>query len=329
MFEWGSSVAFSVISQTISGGIAAELMPLDDLSEQPLLAPAEGKWRWGHRHLDALEHNLIETFSDPANQAVIRADLDAESGYHVFSISSVPAVRGFAEDFTHSVADIAKNLQPALDQMAWQLACDFAPSGTPRDPKAVKFPIADSPSTWKKAEQRTGVQFRPEHWDFIEHFQPYRGVDGWADSWQGNYVHPLAFLRDLTDEDKHRVSQPVFLMPQQFDFARFHFVERRDGTKDWIVTGIGKPLELGLEVMRARLTGSAQPEINPAGSCRPQVTFSTGDQAAAALRRVERFVHLIFSEFARKFPTLTARAESPLSGPCDAPPQCLAAGYRQ
>lgn len=302
MFEWGSSLAFSVISQTISGGIAPELVPLDDLAEHPLLAPAVGKLRWADRLLAALEQNLRETFSDRANQAVIRADLDAESGYHVFSITSVPAVSEFAANFTHTVGDIAKNLHPALDQMAWQLACNFAPSGTPRDPKAVKFPIADSASKWKKAEYRTGVQFRPEHWDFLEHFQPYRGVDGWADSWQGNYVHPLAFLRDLSDDDKHRVSQPVFLLPQQFDFAKFRFVEREDAAKDWIISGIGKPLELGLEVMRARLAGSAQPEINPAGSCRPQVAFSTGDQAAPALRRVERFVHLIFSAFASKFP---------------------------
>ncbi len=303
MFEWGQSVAFSVISQTISGGIAPELVPFDDLGEHPLLHTAVGKLRWGHRHLAALEHNLIEVFGDPANQAVIRADLDAESGYHVFSISNVPAIREFADDFTHTVADVAKNLHPALDQLAWQLACDFAPSGKPSDPKTVKFPIADSPDTWKKAEQRTGVQFRPEHWGFIEHFQPYRGVDGWADSWQGNYVHPLAFLRDLTDDDKHRVSQPVFLLPQQFDFARFRFLDRADGGKDWTVTGIGRPLEVGREVMRARLSDSAEPEINPAGRCRPQVSFSTGDQATAALQRVERFVHLILSEFARKFPS--------------------------
>src|SRR5712692_2316338 len=161
MFEWGSSVTFSVISQTISGGIVADLMPFDDLSEHPLLHTAAGKLRWGHNLLAALENNLIETFSDPVNQAVIQADLDAESGYHVFRISSVPAVLDFAEDFTHAVADIAKNLHPALDQLAWQLACDLAPSGKPEDPKGVTFPITDSPDIWKRAK-RARVQFRPE-----------------------------------------------------------------------------------------------------------------------------------------------------------------------
>jgi hypothetical protein len=301
MFEWGSSVAFSVISQTIYGGIAPALMPLDDLGKHPLLQTAVVKLRWGHRQLAGLEHNLLDAFSDPVNQAVIRADLDGPSGYHVFSVSSVPAVSEFAEDFTNAVADIAKNFHPALDQLAWQLACDFAPSGRPNDPKGVKFPIVDRPEDWKKAERRSGVQFRPDHWGFMERFQPYRGVDGWADSWQGNYVHPLSFLRDLSDDDKHRISKPVFLMPQQFDFARFRFLDRPDGTKDWVVTGIGQPLELGRELMRARLSDSAAPEINPAGLCRPQVSFSTGDQASAALQRVERFVHLILSEFSRTF----------------------------
>jgi hypothetical protein len=140
----------------------------------------------------------------------------------------------------------------------------------------------------------------------MERFQPYRGVDGRFDSWQGDYVHPLAFLRDLADDDKHRVSKPVFLLPQQFDFPKGLRVADREGVvrdKDWSVIGVGKPLELGLEVMRARLVPPAQPEINPAGRCRPQIAFSTGDQALAALQRVERFVHFALSEFAREFPS--------------------------
>jgi hypothetical protein len=301
-FEWGSSASFSVVPQTISGGIPPNLTSLDDLDKHPLLGPSIGKFRWGQGHLTSLEQNILQTFGDPANQAIIRADLDSQSGYHVFSVSSLPTVGQFAKQFTNAVADVAKNFHPALDQLAWQLAKVFAAPGEPSDPKAVNFPIADTRDTWRKKERRAKLQFRPEHWSFFERFQPYRGVDGRFDSWQGDYVHPLAFLRDLADDDKHRISKPVFLLPQQFDFPKGLRVAGQGFARDWIVTGVGKALELGLEVMRARLISPSEPEINPAGRCRPQVTFRTGDQAIPALQRIERFVHLVLSEFVREFP---------------------------
>jgi hypothetical protein len=304
-FDWGWSFSFSVIQQTISGGTASRLTPIDDLDKHLLLGPSISKFRWGRGQLASLEQNILQTFSDPANQAVIRADLDPDSGYYVFSINSVPSVGQFAEYFTNAVADVAKNFHPVLDQLAWQLAKVCAAPGEPSEPRRVKFPITDDPQAWTAAEHRSKALFRPEHWTFFERFQPYRGVNGRFDSWQGDYVHPLAFLRDLANDDKHRVSKPIFLLQQQFDFPKGLRVADKDGVfgqKDWIVIGVGKPLELGLEVMRARLVPPAPPEINPAGRCRPQITFSTGDQAVSALQRVERFVHLVLSEFGEEFP---------------------------
>jgi hypothetical protein len=318
----GSFQGYSFVATdfSIATGVAPELIDLTTLGKHRLLGPSAGKLDWAGRHLAALEHNINQAFLDPTDRAVIRADFDAKSGYHVFRVSALPDVREIAENFTHVVGDIAKNLHPALDQLAWQLACDFSSTGTPPDPKGIFFPITDTPDLWKGAG-RSRKQIKPDHWDFIERFQPYHGVDGRADSWAGDYVHPLAFLRDLSNDDKHRIDRPVLLVPGQLDFVEFEIMKKpgdvqsptymsyvlasapqRPGVNDWDVNGIGKPLELGLEVMRARLTDTAQPEINPAGFAVPQVAFGDNRAALPALQRARGFAHLVLSEFYRQFP---------------------------
>ncbi len=329
--------AFNQVNISMAGGTPPNLIDIEQLRRHRLLAPAASKLGWARRHLAALEHNITETFTFPANHAVIRANLDAQSGEHLFCVSELPVLDQFAEDFAHVVADVAKNLHPALDQLAWQLACDFSTTGFPKDPKGVYFPITDSPDLWAEQGRARGQISKP-HWDFIERFQPYHGVNGRADSWHGDYVHQLAFLRDLANDDKHRIGRPIFMLPSQLDLTylqiaripvaqakaigitrpgTFMVVTRMDHpvypaptesidpnieTNDWQVTGIGKPLELDLEVMRARLVPPVEPEINPAGFARPLVAFGDGRAAVATLQRVESFVHLVLSEFARQFP---------------------------
>jgi hypothetical protein len=59
---------------------------------------------------------------------------------------------------------------------------------------------------------------------------------------------------------------------------------------------------LALEVMRVRFFDGALPEIKDAGRVAPQVVLPEGRIAIPTLQRIDRFVHLILSEFAKNFP---------------------------
>jgi hypothetical protein len=52
--------------------------------------------------------------TDPENLAVLRAELDAESGYHIFRIVQMPDMSELACGFIHSIADVANPLRAAL-----------------------------------------------------------------------------------------------------------------------------------------------------------------------------------------------------------------------
>ncbi len=295
--------------QTFSGGDEPVLLTYDELASHPLLVDSVEKLRWAERHLAALKSNIDQAtvHADPANLAVLSAQFDPESGYHVFRISQMPDMSELIFGFTHSITDVANPLRAGLDKLAWNCARLFA-GGTPPDPTGVKFPIATTRDEWIKAG-RARKQLDPLHCGFIESFQPYHGVAGRADNWTGPYVHPLALLQDLTNDDKHRDTHPVFLIPNRFHLCDLpiaksvlQFGDQSVPIPDQEFTGIGEVMELGAEVMRARLL-NAELEIDDAGRAAPHVALPEGRGAVHTMQRLHRFVHLILSEFARRFPT--------------------------
>ncbi len=305
-WRWQRLVAFLTSDVSVRGGVELELTSIERLRMHPLLAPAAGKLSWAHRQLGVLEESITHITTDPTNRAAIRAELDQTTGYHGFTVSALPDLGHFSEDFTNAVADIAKNLHPALDQFAWQLACAYSATGSPPDPTGVTFPITDDSHKWASCG-RARAQIAADHWEFMEEFQPFRGSGVWADNWQSAYVHPLALLRDISVDDKHRITRPIFLMPGQIQLVKMDFARRPMpglpfDTEDMDPIGIGQPLHVGLEVMRARFAPDAPSEINPAGAINPIVSLGDGRHAIPTLQRIERFVHLVFSEFARRFP---------------------------
>lgn len=281
--------------------------PMPDLRQHPLLVNGVSKWEWAERHLRALHHNIESYFAEPANKSVLRADLDAESGDHIFRVASIPDTAVIAEHFQLSLADVAGNLRHALDQFAWRLACEFA-GGEPKDPKGVHFPIRDERDDFANHEGRARRQFDPRHWEFFERFQPYHGVADRPDRWTGPYAHQLTLLSDLTNSDKHRATEPVLLIPTQFGF-RVQIdgppmeIDGHAFRRSEIRTSrVGEIAELGTEVLRARLVEPAEPHIDNAGEMTPHVALAEGRGAVGTLARIAYYVHLMFSEFARDFP---------------------------
>lgn len=282
------------------------ILPFDVLERRAALRPSVEKMRWAHRHLATLQRNIGEAFADPSNLAVTRADLDAKSGYHVLRVSEIPDWSEVSFLLTQSITDVLNPLRAAVDKFAWQLACLVAPNGSPKDPRGVKFPIAESPGEWTRAG-RARNQFDPLHCGFIESHQPYHGVNGRPDTWRGDYVHPLALLQELTNDDKHRDTHPAYLVPDSFQFRTGpQIAERVDPQHgitlpDFEVLNADKPLELGLEVLRIRLIG-ADPQIDHACRLAPVVALPKRRSAVPALQRIESYVQFMLSEFAGEFP---------------------------
>jgi hypothetical protein len=294
---------------TMQGGTDAHLTDLSVLKAHPILGGANkavSLLKHGHGHLATLEHNIGQAFALSDEQAVIGAYLDADIGYHRLRIDRIPDLDTFAEDFSNAIFDIAGAFRASLDKFAWRAVCSIT-SGRPTDPRGVKFPIADTPVEWVR-QKRAWKQFDAAHCSFIESFQPYHGPNGRADSWYGPYAHQLTLLHDLANDDKHRDSWPTFLAASRVMLrAELFPADRAErfaafDRMDMRFVGIGEPIEVGLEVLQARLFDGAQREINDAGSVAPQVALLERRIVIPTLQRIERFVHLILSEFALKFP---------------------------
>jgi hypothetical protein len=292
----------------MQSGTDAQLTDLSALKAHPLLGGANNAvslLKHGQRHLATLAHNIEQAFALPAEQTVIGAHLDADIGYHRLRVESIPDLETFAEDFCNAIFDIAGAFRASLDKLAWKAVCSIT-NGHPKDPRGVKFPIADTPIEWSK-QKRAWKQFDAAHCAFIESFQPYHRTNGRADSWYGPYEHQLTLLHDLANDDKHRDSWPVFLASSQVMLRaelfpsdrteRFMAYDRMN--KQFV--GIGEPMDVGLEVMQARFFEGAPLEINDAGRVAPQVALPEGRIVIPTLQRIERFVHLILSEFAQSF----------------------------
>jgi hypothetical protein len=139
--------------------------------------------------------------------------------------------------------------------------------------------------------------------------QPYERQEIPGGSWEGTYTHPLSLLHDLANENKHRDDWPTLAVSNNVAlrddlFPPLGTPERLKAAMEFSArpTGIGQPLNLNQEVMRARLPTGTEPEIDDAGRVTPKITFSEGSDVVRTLERIERYVHLILSEIAETFP---------------------------
>lgn len=289
----------------IRGGTSFQLAEWHELMRHPLLREAAETAEWAERHIKALKVNLDAFGTDPLSKATLRADLDIQTGYHVFSVSHGPDLAGSAVELRHAVADAAGDLHAALGQFAWSLACDYAPSGTPADERAIFFPICD-PATpqWfvtGSLPQRARPFFDPQHWAFIESVQPYHNSYGHADGWLGAYIHPLILLQEIANRHKHRFTEPVMIYPSSvtLEVGQFHDTDDMFQLSDWLA---GVEVKLNEPVLRLRLTSDAPAHIEHAGEFVPAVAIAERRPVTHALERAARFVQFILSKFGRQFP---------------------------
>jgi hypothetical protein len=94
------------------------------------------------------------------------------------------------------LGELVHNLRSSLDHLVWQLALLDREEPFP----LLQYPIVSKPEDWLSKAKQQLKDVRAGAVELIEQTQPYH----WPHSTKYG-EHPLAVLRDLSNEDKHRV----------------------------------------------------------------------------------------------------------------------------
>lgn len=171
----------------------------------------EGSWAKvgrGDKHVETFEclRRKIESQPDPPGATVRQyVDLDtSEWVAEVVEVDALPVEMGVV------MGDAIHNFRSALDQMVFELA--FIGSGG-QEKERTMFPCSDTIGNWRSAHVQNvllgGLTTRQKA--AVQRLQPYRR---WEWPYPGN--HPFKTLSDLSNDDKHRVVQPVLVALESF-----------------------------------------------------------------------------------------------------------------
>ncbi|HZJ49875.1 MAG TPA: hypothetical protein VFF07_03235 [Actinomycetota bacterium] len=157
-----------------------------------LLESAWAKIDRAAEHLEGLDGEI----SRQAKRLRVGGKFDMDRGEYQLFVISIPDI---PPRWGAIVGDILHNLRSALDHLAFVGSFGWEDS---------QFPIVDSPGEIGRNWRFKGTRDRVSSnmWALIERNQPYSG--GHA---QLAFGHPLARLRDLSNEDKHRTLVGPFM----------------------------------------------------------------------------------------------------------------------
>lgn len=293
--------------------------------------------RWAEMHLDALQRRSRDFINEPANRPSLRADIDIESGYHVFRVKPLPDYRAISTETGLGIGDVIGNLRAALDHAVWAMTNDAATASGLRNPELVSFPINKTIS--EVANSRAGKAIRPyldpRVWQIIERAafdQLHPGVHGIGpiNGWPGN-GHPLAVLQALSNDDKHHVLPTLFVLPvlwgipdslglgpiamrretigREVERGAYLAVSGYSSVPGTVVEVLdyysalaGTPLELNAEIGRARFEITPGSHLDNAGQVTPEIAFKGHSPVMQTLDFVARFVKFTLGEFERVLP---------------------------
>lgn len=302
-----------------------------------LLWSAGEKVRWAETHLEALQRDTWDYLATPGNRPTMCADLDPQSGYHVYTIKRMPDYARLQTNVALGVGDVIGNLRAALDHAIWGVLFPRAVHLPKFDASGVAFPICDEAA--RLAGSRAGKAIKPhltpDEWDIILLSlldQPYPGIEGpfnrstWG-RWNAGHDHPLRILQSLSNDDKHRLLPTILLLPTSFSLPYLGAVASREETisstgllavnvggqqantpgdvvriPDTRTAPYGTPAGLNTEVHWVRYIGNVQPHIEDAGEITPQVAFNDSSGVVHTLDRIACFVKFLLSEFERVLP---------------------------
>lgn len=181
--------------------------------------PLDGAWkklRWAKVNLDTLQRETTKFFGDPTDPDSLRGYLDIETPDKVPQSRLEPPWY-----WPLLVGDIIQGFRASLDYLAWELAgLNLRRQGKTRRPKReTAFPIVSDPKWWSFDSPKLR-DIGTEERKLIEEFQPYNDDPPTP---QPTEKPPLDWLRDLSNQDKHKALALVLgrkgMMEQSLEHA--------------------------------------------------------------------------------------------------------------
>lgn len=251
----------------------------------------------GEEHIQTLNREVERFFLDREHGPIgVRHQIDPKNKTWSVVIAHVDTVPTHVGTI---VGDVAHNFRSALDQLVFELAF-IDTRGTEVETSA--FPasrtINNFRSNWVQNRMLRGLTLR--HRAMVKRFQPYR-----VRQIPGRH-HLLSFLDDLSNDDKHRLTQPVLIAPEG---VSFEFPPGYQGHNCHIPKGdffirnvIGWPLQEETELLRVPIvvTGPG-PEMPVETELRATIGFRDGTPAQDALEAIAFFVREVVMAFATEF----------------------------
>jgi hypothetical protein len=254
------------------------------------------KLAWGDKHVDAYERREDEQLGR-LKPPYVGASIEInEEDTCIASISHVPKL---TSDLGLIVGDAIHSYRSALDQLIFELAY-MDTNG--QELGTTGFPASDSRSNFEGnyVQTRLLAGLTQKHRAALKRFQPYRG---WHEP---ERTHPIRMLDDLSNDDKHRVTQPAFTAMQNFQMW-INPVKNctfpaggPDVTFNPLFLGV--PLEPHTEICHAPIivTGP-KPEVEMKLRLETFIGFRNGESCRETLRGVGAYARRIVEFFAAEF----------------------------
>jgi hypothetical protein len=207
------------------------------------------KWGWAVVEAEALKADLKAFALNTEREGLVTASHQYDAQHHCFRIR-VATIREIPERVSLRLGNVVHNYRSCLDNVAWALVARGRRAGslTESQESRVAFPLAKERKDFNSAINNRLPGARHADIALVRRYQPYR---------RGKtlYRHALAVLATLSNLDKHREIQPVWVIPTGGTY------EVTDVT-DCVVTRTPKlaqtrPLQVGTEITRiyVRKTG--------------------------------------------------------------------------
>jgi hypothetical protein len=240
-------------------------------------------------HLQCLEMDAM-TFASEGDLYRIRAEADVQTGETVIRfgvLREVPALR-----WGVLVGDFAHNLHSALDHLVWQLVLREG-HADPAELKTTAFPIRSTRQQWEDViSKRRSRKFAPhgtgplaglveggKAWAAIEACQPFATIP------ESPWLDPLAALRWLWNEDKHRV---VAAAHNAVGVDNVYLHLRPGCVVESVETRDGPFQHDGAEIARLRIRGArilSDPGVDVYGTMTFGVAFGTRPETDRGIER--------------------------------------------
>lgn len=164
--------------------------------------------RWTKEHLERLDRICDGVAVGDTYEITRKVNRDAMQHTYYFT-----QLRPLPEDIALIVGDVVHNMRSVLDHVAFHAVTESRSRLTQEDKRQVTFVIADSAELFSHQQKRRGSAMG-EVLTRIEAFQPYRGPRTYQNA-------HLAYLRDLSNTDKHRRLNIAVHVMEGFDLEQW------------------------------------------------------------------------------------------------------------